>query len=130
MANPTSQSMSPNPENVVSLHPYFKAHEGRFEEFRALLPHFVAKTSTEQGCLYYDFTTRDGSEIFCREAYVGAEGVLAHLENVGALLGQALEMSDLIRLEVHGSASELEKLKGPMGALNPAWFVFECGLAK
>ncbi len=122
--------MKTKPESVVSLHPYFKAREGRFEEFRALLPEFVARTATEERCLWYDFTTRDEAEIFCREAYVGAEGVLAHLENVGDLLGKALEISDLIRVEVHGSAVELEKLKGPMGGLNPAWFVFECGVEK
>jgi len=122
--------MHTRPEDVVSLHPYFKAHEGRFEDFLALLPQFVATTATEEKCLMYDFTSRDGSEIFCREAYVGAEGVLAHLQNVGDLLGQALEISDLTRVEVHGSAKELEKLKGPMGALNPAWYVFECGVEK
>lgn len=118
------------PEDVVSLHPYFKTHEGRFEDFRALLPQFVAKTAAEEKCLSYGFTSREGSEIFCREAYVGAGGVLAHLQNVRDLLGQALEMSDLIRVEVHGSATELDKLREPMGALNPAWFAFECGLEK
>ncbi len=122
--------MRTNPENVFRLHPYFNVHDGRFEDFRALLPQFVSKTSAEESCLYYEFTSRNGSEIFCREAYVGAEGVLAHLQNVGGLLEQALEMSDLVRLEVHGSASELDKLREPMGALNPAWFLFECGLER
>ena len=117
------------PENVVSLHPYFKVHEGQLENFLPLLPHFVETTSTEEGCLYYDFTI-NGDVIFCREAYDGADGVLAHLDNVGELLGKALEISDFVRVEVHGSAANLEKLKEPMGALNPDWFVFECGVSK
>ncbi|MEO0448412.1 MAG: hypothetical protein AAF191_20295, partial [Verrucomicrobiota bacterium] len=66
--------------------------------------------------------------IFCREAYAGAEGALAHLENVGALLEEALTHSELIRLEIHGSSEELEKLKGPLADLHPEWFVFETGV--
>ena len=31
--------------------------------------------------------------VICREGYVSAEGVLAHLDNVGDVLGQALEVS-------------------------------------
>ena len=34
-------------------------------------------------------------------------------------------MSDLTRLEVHGPAAELEKLKNPLAHLNPAWFAIE-----
>jgi quinol monooxygenase YgiN len=68
--------------NVVSLHPYFKARPGRLAEAKAMLPSFVAKTSTEKLVLHYDFTI-NGDEIFCRESYTGAEGLLAHLENVG-----------------------------------------------
>jgi hypothetical protein len=49
---------------------------------------------------------------------------------VGALLARFLTLADLIRLEVHGPAAELEKLKGPLGHLNPAWFVYECGLTR
>ncbi|MEM7013673.1 MAG: hypothetical protein AAF585_19555, partial [Verrucomicrobiota bacterium] len=58
----------------------------------------------------------------------GAEGVSVHLENVGELLGKALEISDLTRLEVHGPADEIEKLKGPMGELNPQWFIHHSGV--
>jgi hypothetical protein len=50
-------------------------------------------------------------------------GLLAHLENVGTLLGEMLKIADLTRVEVHGLAEELEKLKGPLAHLNPAWFV-------
>jgi hypothetical protein len=39
-------------------------------------------------------------------------------------------MADLIRLEVHGTAAELEKLKEPLAHLNPAWFAIECSLER
>jgi hypothetical protein len=36
-----------------------------------------------------------------------------------------LAMADLTRVEVHGPAAELDKLKGPLAHLNPAWFETE-----
>ena len=118
-----------NHADVVSLHPYFKAHPGKVEQFKAAMPAFVEKTSREEKNLYYGFTV-NGDEIFCREGYLDAEGILIHLENVGALLAEALKISELTRLEVHGPAEELEKLKVPLAHLNPAWFACECGLAR
>jgi quinol monooxygenase YgiN len=108
--------------NFVSLHPYFKAHPGKLDAFKAGLRAFRAKTVTEEKNLFYDFTIND-DEIFCREGYDGAEALLAHLENVGALLAEALKIADLTRLEVHGPAAELEKLRKPLAHLNPQWFV-------
>ena len=115
--------------NVVSIHPYFKVHPGKMEAFKAALPGFVEKTATEAGNLYYDFTI-SGDVVFCREAYAGADSLLAHVEAVGAQIGEVLKISDLLRVEVHGPAAELEKLKGPLAGLKPVWFVFECGVKK
>jgi quinol monooxygenase YgiN len=110
--------------NFVSLHPYFKVHPGRLETFKASLPAFIEKTATEDRNLFYGFSI-NGDEIFCREGYMDAEGVIAHLDNVGGLLAEALKISDLIRLEVHGPTQQLDKLKGPLAHLNPAWFTLE-----
>jgi quinol monooxygenase YgiN len=115
--------------NFVSLHPYFKAHPAKLEAAKSFLPQFVEKTATEKENLFYGFTVR-GDEIFCREAYASAEGLLAHLENVGALLTEMLKVADLIRLEVHGPAKELEKLKDPLAHLNPVWFTLEASLRR
>jgi quinol monooxygenase YgiN len=108
--------------NFVSLHPYFKIHPGKLEAFKAGLPAFREKAATEEKNLFYDFTV-NGDEVFCREGYEGAEALLAHLENVGALLAEALKMADLTRLEVHGPAAELDKLRKPLTHLKPEWFV-------
>jgi len=110
--------------DFVSLHPYFKVHPGKLGAFKAGFPAFVEKTAKEEKNLFYDFTV-NGDEVFCREGYADAEGLLAHLENVGTLLAEALKIADLIRLEVHGPAAELDKLRGPMAHLNPAWFTIE-----
>jgi len=118
-----------NPRTTVSIHPYFKPHEGMADAFKGMLPTFVERTSGEEACLLYDFTVCD-DVVFCREAYVGAEGALAHLDNVGDLLEKALEISDLIRLEIHGAAAELDKMREPLRELPVEWFVLETGLEK
>jgi hypothetical protein len=46
------------------------------------------------------------------------------------LLREMLTMADLIRVEVHGPAEELNKLKAPLAHLNPAWFSLECSLRR
>ena len=118
-----------DPAKTVSIHPYFQVNEGKLEQFKAMLPQFVEKTASEPACLFYDFTL-NGTIVFCREAYVGGEGALAHLDNVGGLLEKALEISELIRLEIHGSSTELDKLREPLAGLNPEWFVFHSGVSK
>jgi len=118
-----------NPRTTVSIHPYFRPHEGKFDEFVAGMPAFVEKTRNEEKCLFYDFTICEDT-IFCREAYVGAEGALAHLDNVGELLQEALGISELVRLEIHGAAAELDRMREPLAELPVDWFVLECGLEK
>ena len=115
--------------DFVSLHPHFKAHAGKLEEIKTALPRFIEKTAQEKANLFYGFSI-NGDEIFCREGYIDAAGVLAHLDNIGALLAKTLTMADLTRVEVHGPAAELEKLKEPLAHLNPAWFAVECSLEK
>lgn len=115
--------------DFVSLHPYFKAHPGKLGAIKAAFPRFVEKTATEKENLFYGFTL-NGDEILCREAYESAEGVLAHLENVDALLAEMLEIADLTRVELHGPGKELEKLKGPLAHLNPAWFTLEASMSR
>ena len=115
--------------DFVSLHPYFKAHPGKLEQVKAGFPKFVETTASEKECLFYRFTV-NGDEILCREAYASAGGVLDHLDNVGELLAEVLKIASLTRLEIHGPASELEKLKEPLAHLNPTWFTLEAELKK
>jgi quinol monooxygenase YgiN len=110
------------PQEFLTLHPYFKVHPGKLEAFKAGIEAFQQKTATEKGNLFYNFTINQ-DEIHCREGYQSAEALLAHLENVGALLAETLKIADLTRIEVHGPAAELEKLRKPLAHLAPEWFV-------
>jgi hypothetical protein len=116
------------PSKFVSLHPYFKMHPGKVDAVKVMLPRFVEKTASEKENLFYGFSL-NGNEVFCREAYESAHGLLAHLDNVGGLLAEMLKLADLTCVEVHGPAEELEKLKGPLAHLNPAWFTLEVNLS-
>ena len=117
------------PTNLVTIHPYFKIHPGKEALADAVMQKFVATTTGEPDCLFYEFTVL-GAEVFCREGYAGAAGVLHHLENVGAVLAEMLGLADLSRLEFHGPAAEIDQLRGPLAHLEPAFFVLKCGVPR
>ncbi len=113
-------------DTCCTLAPYFKVHDGKLDAFRKLCVEFVDTTDTETKCLFYGFSF-DADLVHCREGYQDADGVLAHLDNVGALLGEALKIADITRLEVHGPEQELAKLRAPLADLKPQFFVLEYG---
>lgn len=113
-------------DKCCTIVPYFKIHSGKSQQFRALCVQFVEKTKSEPGCLYYGFTF-DGDQAHCREGYLDAAAAIAHVENVGALLGELLKLSDVTRFELHGPEDELEKLRAPFSDLKPQYFKLEYG---
>jgi len=113
---------------AVSIHPYFRIATGKEEAFKATIAKFVQATATEKTCLFYDFTIC-GDQAFCREAYFNAEAALAHLENVNAYIEEALTVSELYRLEIHGPKAELDQLREPLAALNPDFYEHVAGVA-
>jgi quinol monooxygenase YgiN len=112
-----------HPAEIVSIHPYFKAHPGKLDEVKAALSTFVEKTKAESKNVYYAFTM-NGDVVYCREAYVGADGFLAHLANVGQMFSELMKIVDLQRFEVHGSAANLEKIKPHVAHLKVDWFTY------
>jgi hypothetical protein len=117
------------PDTCCTLVPYFEVAAENLAAFKSLGLRFVEKTKSEPGCVHYAFSF-SGNTAHCREGYVNAEAILAHLQNVGDLLGQALQIAKIVRLEVHAPAAEIEKLKGPMAALNPQFFTLEPGIRR
>ncbi len=116
-------------DTCVTIVPYFKVAEGRLDAFKSLCEQFVAKTQTEPKALYYGFSF-DGDQVHCREGYADAEGLLAHLANVGALLDEALKIAELTRLEIHGVESELARLRGSLADFKPQFFTLEYGFRR
>ena len=107
--------------------PYFEVADENLAAFKALGPKFVAQTRNESGCVHYAFSF-SGNSAHCREGYLNAEAVLAHLQNVGELLGEALKISKIVRVEVHAPRAEIEKLRGPLASLGPVFYTLEEGI--
>lgn len=116
-------------DGCCSIVPYFKVAQGELQAFKKLCVQLVEKSRTEPKCLYYGYGF-NGNEAHCREGYQDAEGALAHLDNIGSLLEQALKISKITRLEIHGPREELMKLWEPLAHLNPHYFTLECGFRR
>jgi quinol monooxygenase YgiN len=116
-------------DRCCTIAPYFKIHADKLDDFKKLCAQLVEKSNLEPGCLFYGFTF-NGNQTHCREGYADAGAVLAHLENIGPLLQEALKMADITHLEVHGAEAELAKLREPMAALNPRFFTLEYGFRR
>jgi len=116
-------------DKCCTIVPYFQISSGNLEAFKTLCEQFVEKTKEEKKCLYYGFAF-DGDQAHCREGYADADGLLAHLDNVGTLLEEALKLSEITRLEVHGPEQELSKLREPLAGLNPQYFTLEYGFRR
>jgi quinol monooxygenase YgiN len=116
-------------DKCCTIVPYFKVQSGKLDAFKALCEQFVEKTNEEPKCLYYGFSF-DGDQAHCREGYEDAGGLLAHLENVGPLLQEALKIAELTRFEIHGPEEELAKLREPLASLNPQFFTLQYGFRR
>ena len=115
-------------DNAVSISPYFQIKDENMEAAKSALTGFCDLVkSNEPDCLFYNFTFM-GNVMCCREAYRDAAAVMAHLENCGSALGKLLEIAELTRIELHGPAAELDKLKEAFADFNPDYFVSECGI--
>ncbi len=106
--------------------PYFKVQSGKLNDFKELCEKFVERAIQEEKCLFYGFSFSDDL-VHCREGYADAESLMFHLEHAGDLLSQALKISELARLEVHGPKAELDKLSEVLEALNPQYYALEYG---
>jgi quinol monooxygenase YgiN len=119
----------PNQDSCCSLVPYFNVNPNQLGAFKELCEQFIDKTKQEPKCLYYGFSF-SADQAHCREGYEDAAALLNHLDNVGALLDQLLEISTIVRLEVHGPQAELDKLREPLAALTPVFFELEDGFRR
>ena len=116
-------------DRCCTIVPYFRVRPGEMERFREITSRCVEQTREEEGCLFYGFSF-DGDEAHCREGYEDAEAALVHFGRIQPLLQEALEVSDLTRLEVHGPEEEIAKLRGPFSEVGASFFVLEYGFRR
>ncbi len=115
-------------DTVVSIHPYYKINKENMEAFRRIADDLIETTRGEMGCLYYGFSFSN-ELVHCREAYKNAETLLAHLDNVSDLRKRLGMIVEILRIEIHGPAQEIAKLKEfePLKKLSPSYFILEGG---
>jgi hypothetical protein len=121
--------MTFNEDASVSIAPKFKIKEGKtVDDIKVHMDKMVSLVkANETLCNEYAFTI-SGDTFCCRESYTNADGVLAHLGNVGDVLGEMLkDDADLLEISFHGPAAELAKLKEPVAHLNPTFFELQTG---
>jgi quinol monooxygenase YgiN len=76
-------------------------------EFKRVASELLAVTSNEPGTLQYDwFFNADETQCVVRETYASSDAVMAHLGNVGELLGRMLQLGGGLELEVFGDPSD------------------------
>merc|ERR1712144_9157 len=112
-------------QTVMTIQPTFTIKDWSLAA--PIMAEFVEATKTEKGCVYYGWT-KVGDKLFCREAYKNAEGVLAHLDNVGALVGKMLEAAaTLDKIELHGPPAEMDQCKATMDGFGTTYWAIDSG---
>jgi hypothetical protein len=93
--------------------PYFVITDT--ENFFEVCNRCIEKVKSEALCLGYGFSVCAGPQrnmAFCRESFLNAEGVIAHLQNVEDLFKEGLcKYGDLVSLQIHGPKEELDILR-------------------
>ena len=104
----------------------FKIQPGHFAKFKKTATKMIKAVREKEkgvGCLQYDwFYNEERSECIVREIYRDSDAVLAHMANVGAMLGELATISEL-SLIVCGSPSEA--LKQASEGMDITYFDFE-----
>jgi len=112
----------------IQLTARFLIHKGKEDEFKNIANQCLKivnekeKNTTLQYDWYFD---AEGNECVIRETYADSNAIMLHLENLGELIGQFLQIADFYP-EIYGNPSE-EFLKAVEG-MNPKIYSFYQGL--
>jgi len=107
----------------IQLSARMTAHEGKLDELIELGKQCIALVrENEPNSMQYEyFVNRDSGEVVVRETYVDSNAMLAHMGNVGPVLGQMLGVSTPM-IEVYRNASA--ELKGALEGLPTSYHEF------
>jgi len=115
---PTKAAMEA--DTVCHLYPYFQVHDlaGFKKTWSDAYPATQANAADENSHQYaFSFCTQGDSTVAsCRESYADADSLLKHIGNVDAPFtatngAAGKEISEIIRIEIHGPTAEIDKLK-------------------
>ena len=113
---------------TLQLTSRYQIHDGKLSAFKQLASKCIALSQqNEPNILQYDwFFNHDQSECVLREAFTDSDALLAHITNLGDVLGDILALGDF-SAEIYGSPSE--ELMQAVAGLNVKVYTFYQGLA-
>lgn len=96
---------------------------GDLAEFKLLAAEALEIAKGEDATMWYSWFFNDDETVcVAQESYRDSDAVLAHLGNVGELLGKLVEAGGGIKLEVFGNPSA--QLREATAALEPSVYSF------
>ena len=113
---------------TLDVNARFRIKPGELENFKEIAGKMIEAVREKEkgaGCLQYDWFYNEAlSECIVREIYKDSDAVLAHMGNVGPMLGQIAAISEL-SLQVCGIPSE--ELKKASEGMDITFYTFEAG---
>lgn len=105
----------------------FNIHEGKTEEFKKIISRCIEITkANDKNTLQYDwFFNHDETKCVVREIFKNSEAAVEHLDNLGDLIDELLEIADYSP-EIYGSPTK-DFLNAAAGFL-PKLYKFYGGL--
>lgn len=105
----------------------FQIHNGQLDEFKVLAEECLSRVKAkEKDTLQYDWYFDDEqTECVLRETYPDSNALLAHIGNIGELLGELLALGDF-SAEVYGQPSD--ELLNAVSGLKIKAYTFYQGL--
>ena len=77
------------------------------DEFTKLVSEIVEASSAEPGTIQYDaYVASDGKSCVFREVYADSDAVLAHMGNVGEMLGTLVDLGGGLEIDMLGTPSD------------------------
>ncbi len=103
--------------NTIRIVARARIHPGKLEEFTKIAAGCLAASRRDPGTQSYEwYLNADRTECVVLEVYDDSNALLAHVGNLGELLGQVMAVSDLT-LEFFGDPSpELRQVGDSLGA--------------
>ena len=113
--------------DTIRVITHARIHPGKAEAFTEIASACLTATRRDPGTLSYEwYLNADRTECLILEAYDDSNALLAHIGNLGDLLGRLMAVSDLA-IEVFGDPSpELRQVGTSVGA---KFYTYMQGLA-
>ena len=110
-------------EHIQVTATFPKITPDNLDEFKRLAGEALKIVAGEPGALQYDwFFNADESVCVVRETYENSDAALAHIGNVGEILGPVVQLGGGLELELFGSPSD--QLVQALGAFSPTCYSY------